>query len=101
MRLESLRTILALAVIHDLDITSSAYLHGTLKEELYMDHPEGFVAPGKMNADVGTRNETFRARTSRFIQIAICSVTVYALIASQVGFILIRHLPDDFYDRRR
>ena len=51
MRLESLRTILALAAIRDLkviqfDITS-AYLHGTLKEEVYMEQPEGYVAPGK------------------------------------------------------
>ena len=51
MRLEFLRTILALAAIRDLgviqfDITS-AYLHGTLKEEVYMEQPEGYVAPGK------------------------------------------------------
>jgi len=51
MCLESLRTILALAAIHDLDIIqfdiTSAYLHGTLKEEVYMEQPEGYVAPGK------------------------------------------------------
>ena len=51
MGLEFLRTILALAAIHDLgviqlDITS-AYLYGTLKEEIYMEQPEGYVAPGK------------------------------------------------------
>ena len=51
MRLEFLRTIRALAAIRDLgviqfDITS-AYLHGTLKEEVYMEQPEGYVAPGK------------------------------------------------------
>jgi len=41
MRLESLHTVLALATIRDLDITqfdvTSAYLHGTLKEEVYME----------------------------------------------------------------
>jgi hypothetical protein len=51
MRLESLRTLLALAAIRDLDIVQfdimSAYLHGRLKEELYMEQPEGYVAPGK------------------------------------------------------
>ena len=51
MRLESLRTILALAAIRDLDITqfdiTFAYLHGTLKDEVYMEQPEGYVAPGK------------------------------------------------------
>jgi len=48
MRLESLHTILA---IHDIDIIqfdiTSTYLHGTLKEELYVEQPEGYVAPGK------------------------------------------------------
>jgi len=46
MRLESLRTLLALAAIRDLDVVqfdiTSAYLHGTLKEELYMEQPEGY-----------------------------------------------------------
>jgi hypothetical protein len=51
MRLESLRTILALAAIRDLDIIqfdiTSAYLHGTLKEEVYMEQPDGYVSPGR------------------------------------------------------
>jgi len=46
MRLEYLHTTLALAAIRDLDITS-AYLHGTLKEEVYVEQPEGHVALGK------------------------------------------------------
>ena len=44
MRLESLRTLLALAATRDLDVMqfdiTSAYLHGTLKEEVYMEQPE-------------------------------------------------------------
>jgi len=48
MRLESLRTILALAAIRYLDIIqidiTSTHLHGTLKEEVYMEQPEGYVA---------------------------------------------------------
>ena len=51
MCLGSLRTILALADIRNLSIIqfdiTSAYLHGTLKEEVYMEQPEGYVAPGK------------------------------------------------------
>jgi len=50
MRLESLRTILALATTRDLDIIqfdiTSAYLYDTLKEEVYMEQPKGYVAPG-------------------------------------------------------
>ena len=51
MHLETLRTNLALAAIRDLDVIqfdiTSAYLHGTLKGEVYMERPEGYVAPGK------------------------------------------------------
>jgi hypothetical protein len=50
MRLESLRTLLALAS-RDFDImqfdVTSAYLHGTLKEELYLEQPDGYTTPGK------------------------------------------------------
>ena len=51
MRLESLRTIISLAATRDLDIiqfdVTSAYLHGTLKVEVHMEQPEGYVVPGK------------------------------------------------------
>jgi len=51
MRLESLRTILGLAAIHDLDTIqfdiTSTYLHDALKEGVYVEQPEGYVAPGK------------------------------------------------------
>ena len=47
MRLESLQTLLALAASHDLDVVqfdiTSAYLHGILKEEVYVEQPEGYV----------------------------------------------------------
>ena len=50
-RFESLRTLLALAVqdglhVHQMDVTT-AFLDGKLKEEVYMDQPEGFVIQGK------------------------------------------------------
>jgi len=51
MWLESLRTILALAVIRNLGIIQfdiiSAYLYGTLKKGIYMEQLEGYIAPGK------------------------------------------------------
>jgi len=51
MRLESLGTILALATTRDLDIIqfdiTSAYLHDTLKEEVYMEQPKGYMSPRK------------------------------------------------------
>ena len=47
MHLESLRAILALAAIRDLDVIqfdiTSAHLHGTLKEEVHIEKPEGHV----------------------------------------------------------
>ena len=50
-RFESLRLLLALAVqngltVHQMDVTT-AFLNGTLKEEVYMDQPEGYVEKGK------------------------------------------------------
>ena len=51
MRLKSLRTILALAVIRDLDVIqfdiTSAYLHGTPKEEVYMSNQRATSLPGR------------------------------------------------------
>jgi len=51
MQLESLCILLAMATIRNYDIIQfdvmSAYLHGTLKEEVYMEQPSGYLAPGK------------------------------------------------------
>jgi hypothetical protein len=48
MRLESLRTLLALAAHRNLEIIqfdiTSAYLHGTLKEEVYVEQPDSYVS---------------------------------------------------------
>ena len=49
--MSSIRTILSLAACHDLEVeqmdVKTAFLHGDLEEELYMEQPEGFIAQGK------------------------------------------------------
>ena len=46
VRMASIRTVLALAVLEDLDLRSvdisHAYINDTLDEEIYMQQPEGF-----------------------------------------------------------
>lgn len=53
VRFESVRTVIALAAQHDLQIhqmdVSSAFLNGELEEEIYVTQPDGFIVPGKEN----------------------------------------------------
>ena len=52
-RYESIRYLLAHAALQDWEIKAMdvklAYLHGVLKEEIYMEQPEGFIAKGEEN----------------------------------------------------
>ncbi|KAJ9542381.1 hypothetical protein OSB04_028887 [Centaurea solstitialis] len=52
-RMETVRLVLALAAyhgweVHHLDVKST-FLHGELKEEVYVTQPEGFIKPGNEN----------------------------------------------------
>ena len=51
MQLESLCILLALAASRDLEViqfdVTSAYLHGTLNEELFAEQPDGYAELGK------------------------------------------------------
>lgn len=49
----TLRTMLSIATVLDLDITQldvkTAFLHGEIEEETYIKQPEGYVIPGREN----------------------------------------------------
>ncbi|GJT33760.1 retrotransposon protein, putative, ty1-copia subclass [Tanacetum coccineum] len=50
-RITSIRMILAIAALRNLEIhqmdVKTAFLNGDLEEEIYMNQPEGFIAPGQ------------------------------------------------------
>jgi hypothetical protein len=50
-KMQSIRTLLAIVAITDMELhqmdVKTAFLHGDVKEDLYMQQPEGFVQPGK------------------------------------------------------
>jgi transposase InsO family protein len=50
-RITSIRVLMAIAALHNLEIhqmdVKTAFLNGDLEEEIYMEQPEGFVIPGQ------------------------------------------------------
>ncbi|GJV37166.1 TMV resistance protein N [Tanacetum coccineum] len=50
-RITSIRTIIVIAALRNLEIhqmdVKTAFLNGDLEEEIYMNQPEGFIAPGQ------------------------------------------------------
>ena len=50
-RITSIRMVLAIATLRNLEIhqidVKTAFLNGDLDEEIYMEQPGGFVAPGQ------------------------------------------------------
>jgi hypothetical protein len=52
-RISSIRTLISLASIYNLEIhqmdVKTAFLNGYLDEEVYMEQPEGFIIPGQEN----------------------------------------------------
>ena len=51
VKMTSIRTILSIAASQDLEVeqleVKTAFLHGDLEEEIYMEQPEGFEVSGK------------------------------------------------------
>ena len=50
-RISSIRMLIAIAAIHNLEIhqmdVKATFLNGGLDEEIYMEQPEGFIVPGQ------------------------------------------------------
>ena len=50
-RISSIRMLIAIATIHNLEIhqmdVKTTFLNGDLDEEIYMEQPEGFIVPGQ------------------------------------------------------
>ena len=50
-RISSIRMLIAIAAIHNLEIrqmdVKTAFLNGDLDEEIYIEQPEGFIIPGQ------------------------------------------------------
>ena len=51
VKYNSIRTFFNIVASHDIELeqldVKTAFLHGELKEDTYMDQPEGFIVPGK------------------------------------------------------
>ncbi|GKC05379.1 ribonuclease H-like domain, reverse transcriptase, RNA-dependent DNA polymerase, partial [Tanacetum coccineum] len=82
-RLETIRLLIALSArkgwkIHHLDV-KTAFLHGELKEEVYVIQPEGFEKPGeeKKRTSLDCINEFKRRMASQFELSDLGKLTYY------------------------
>ncbi|CAB3995164.1 Retrovirus-related Pol poly from transposon TNT 1-94 [Paramuricea clavata] len=69
VRFTSIRALLAFAVsrnmfIHQMDVVT-AFLNGTLDEDIYMEQPEGYVVPGKENLVCHLKKSLYGLKQSR------------------------------------
>lgn len=76
VRYESVRTLLSIAAAKDLEIiqldVKTAFLHGDLEEEIYLEQPEGYQKPGqeelvcKLNKSIYGLRQASRTWNSKF-----------------------------------
>ena len=70
VRLESVRTLIAMSVqldlkLHQVDV-STAFLHDELEEEIYMRQPEGFITPGQEHLVCKLKRSTHSLKQSSY-----------------------------------
>ncbi|KAL0336659.1 UNVERIFIED_CONTAM: Retrovirus-related Pol polyprotein from transposon TNT 1-94 [Sesamum radiatum] len=111
-RITSIRVLIAVAALYDLEIhqmdVKTAFLNGELDEEIYMEQPEGFVVPGQekkvcrlVKSCMGLNkllNNGMKSLTGRCCQMALKStsvINVYMLKALKHSFIIVCLYVDD------
>ena len=100
-RMPSLRALLAIAAAQDLEIhqmdVRTAFLNGELEEEIYMQQPEGFVAPGsqanlvcKLNRSIYGLKQASRAWYKK-IDSALSDLSFKPTMADNCIYVLQEH----------